>query len=377
MWMSFSAPARPGMRLAAFGFLAGCALLSCGLFATPAYAAAKSATYERRDYTVQIQANGDVQVTEHWQIHFTSGPFHHAFLQILMAETAGIDFGTVKGTGVTNQAVTQSTDQAGDPEREVAWDFPATTDATADFDIPYTIHSPLQLNTTQGWFDWHYFDGPAGSPLPIMHSLITVKLPTPVTTTDIHLQAFSPDGTVATSVVNGTTATAQSGATLANHALELQIAFPRAELAATLQRPVWQKNVAPADLTPSNAGTSTGTGNGATSTGSGGSSNNSSGLNFGSLIGGLLGLLMCIGLPIVIVFSLIMGAMQHSVGSSSRWIGGGRFSGPYNRGPWGGYPPFGGGGFGGGGGSMGGGGMGGGGGASGGAGGGGGGSGFS
>src|SRR5689334_18246599 len=76
--------------------LAGLALaLGWAAFA-PAAHAAGTATYEHRDYAVHILPDGDVSITEHWQVHFSDAAFHHAFLRIYLARTLGIEFGTVK-----------------------------------------------------------------------------------------------------------------------------------------------------------------------------------------------------------------------------------------------------------------------------------------
>jgi hypothetical protein len=139
--------------------------------------AAGSVSYEQRDYAVQVLPNGDVAVVERWKVHFAGGPFHHAFLQIYLARTTGIDFGTATGASAGTQQVSNSTDGQGNPVRRVEWDFPSTQDALRSFDIPYTIHGALGIGTSQAWLDWHFLDPGGQESFAVNESTVTVTLP--------------------------------------------------------------------------------------------------------------------------------------------------------------------------------------------------------
>ncbi|HEY1390326.1 MAG TPA: DUF2207 domain-containing protein, partial [Ktedonobacterales bacterium] len=136
-----------------------------------------SVTYEQRNYVVQIQRDGTLQIKEHWQVHFSGGPFHHAFLALYLAKTSGITFGQVTGDGVTNQQVSETTDASGNPMLQVAWDYPATSDATRTFDILYAVQGALGIGTSQAWLDWHFFDGGSETSFPVDAAEVRVTLP--------------------------------------------------------------------------------------------------------------------------------------------------------------------------------------------------------
>ena len=123
---------------AALMLLAPLALLAPSTLAAPAAARAdfSSVTFEQRDYTVSVETNGDVDFVEHWQVHFTGGPFHQAFLRLYLASTTGIDFGTVAGATAGSQQVTRTTDASGNPMMQVAWDFAPAQDADRRFRHP-------------------------------------------------------------------------------------------------------------------------------------------------------------------------------------------------------------------------------------------------
>src|SRR5690348_2215298 len=105
-----------------------CLAFACLVWQSGVARADGSVTYEQRNYTVQIQHDGTLQVNEHWQVHFSGGPFHHAFLALYLAKTSGITFGHVTGDGMTNQQVSETTDASGNPMLQVTWDYPATSD---------------------------------------------------------------------------------------------------------------------------------------------------------------------------------------------------------------------------------------------------------
>ena len=162
LWLSRSS------RLILLAVWALCLAFACLVWQSGIARADGSVTYEQRNYAVRIQRDGTLQVSEHWQVHFSGGPFHHAFLALYPGETSGITFGQVTGDGVTNQQVSETTDSNGNPMVQVAWDYPETSDATRSFDIPYTVQGALGIGTSQAWLDWHFLDGGSETSFQVM-----------------------------------------------------------------------------------------------------------------------------------------------------------------------------------------------------------------
>lgn len=341
--------------------------LGMALVAPMAHAVSGTVTFVQRNYAVQIQANGDVQVVEHWQVRFSGGPFHTAHLDLHMLRTNGIDFGTVTGATPGSQHTSQTTDAAGNPMAELIWDYAPTQDTTRSFDIPYTIHGALQVGTDQAWLDWTFLDPGSGETLAVNSATVTMTLPADAPSNTLGVQATDPDAAPTTSTPDARTATASVQSVVAGDPFEVEVAFPRSLLAASVQRPKWQTSDTPPQLQQPQTGSG-----GGPYTGNPGSNGGSA----PSILPGVSNLCGCGFIPLIIIGLIIFSLFRSFFGVGPRggylgrrwngpWGGWGGWGGPW--GPWyGGGPlnhpggPWGGGGFGGGG--MGGGGMGGGGG---------------
>jgi Predicted membrane protein (DUF2207) len=204
-------------------------------------------TFVHRDYTAQITSAGDVLMTERWQVQFTGGPFHHAFLQVYLARTAGIDFGKVSEATPGSQQVTEATDAAGNPVRQVAWNFPSTQDGSRTFEILYTIHGGLGISTTQAWLDWHFLDGGSQTSFPVTSSQVTIILPAPTPASELQVKTTDADGALTTTSVNDTTTMVAGHQLSSNDPLEVEVVFPRAELDANVKLQPWQSSYTPPD----------------------------------------------------------------------------------------------------------------------------------
>lgn len=236
-----------------------CALIVwnvCMPLSAQAQGSAQSVRYERRDYAVKILPTGDISMVEHWQVHFTGGPFYHAALQIYLAHTTGIDFGPVSGATDGTQQVTDIRGTWDNPMRRVDWDFPRTQDASRSFEIPYTIHGALGIGTEQAWLDWHFLiDRSEDSFTPywpsqgtvVDESTITLTLPAMTKVSDLSVKAsdwmIPPD----IHIVDATTARVryQHIQQILHSPIEIVAAFPLSEIDASVQPQPWQKTNRP------------------------------------------------------------------------------------------------------------------------------------
>jgi Predicted membrane protein (DUF2207) len=230
----------------------GRALLLSAVFSSAALAAprvpAKSATYLRRDYTVTIQRNGDVHFVEHWQVQFTGGPFHTAFVRIYLVNTIGVHFGQVVGADPGSQMVSQTTDSYGNPMTQLDWTFPSTQDATRSFDMPYTIHGGFGVGSPQAWLDWHFLDANDPSAPPVDESTITITLPAVTQASSLHLATADADTTPTVKTLDASTVQVSAQHLAGGSPLEVEVAFPNAELDASVQRQPWQTTDTPPAL---------------------------------------------------------------------------------------------------------------------------------
>lgn len=362
------------MRL--FGVAGLLALTLCvgwALVAAVPVRAAGSVSYQRRDYAVKILRNGDVSVVEHWQVHFSGGPFHHAFLQIYLARTSGIDFGVVTGAATGTQHVSDSTDDQGNPVRRVEWDFPSTQDASSSFDIPYTIHGGLGVGSSQAWLDWHFLDPGSQESFAVDESTVMVTLPATTKASDLDVKATYPNTQPVVKMVEPTTVRAIVQHVATSNPFEVMVAFPGGEIDAAVQRQPWQTMDAP-PTPPTALGTQT---DFPQPFNQPPSQPNVSGPSFLAGLGSLCGLFLIPAFILLVILTSVRNRFGYGprggyMGIRRPWGGWGGPWGPWygGGGPWNNGGGMGGGGFGGGG--MGGGGMGGGGGGSGGGGGGGG-----
>lgn len=208
--------------------------------------------YERRDYALQILPSGDVSVVEHWQLHFTGGPFSFASLAIYLTSTAGIDFGPIAGANAGTQQVTFAS--IGDNRtRKVTWHFPPTRDASRVFDIPYMIHGALDVDhverTGLAWLDWHFLTARSlesfedftqylrVQEVGVDESTITVTLPAATKASDLHIHATESTSPSDIHLVDATTVWVhvQYVHPLTDGPLEMVVVFPRSELKERIQ----------------------------------------------------------------------------------------------------------------------------------------------
>ncbi|HKT40106.1 MAG TPA: DUF2207 domain-containing protein, partial [Ktedonobacterales bacterium] len=192
--------------------------------------AAGSVTYEQRNYAVRIGRDGALTFDERWQVHFSGGPFHHAFLALYLAKTSGITFGEVTGDGVTNQQVSE------------------TTDATRTFDIPYTVQGALGIGTSQAWLDWHFLDGGSETSFPVDAAEVRVTLPAATDAQLLTVNTSDSDGALQTATPDTRTVVVTGGQLTSNVPMEVEVAFPREQIDASVARPAWQSTDTPPTL---------------------------------------------------------------------------------------------------------------------------------
>ena len=241
LWLSRSS------RLILLAVWALCLAFACHIWQSGIARADGSVTYEQRNYVVQIQRDGMIQVNEHWQVHFSGGPFHHAFLALYLAKTSGITFSQVAG-GVTNQQVSETTDASGNPMVQVAWDYPETSDATRTFDIPYTVEGALGIGTSQAWLDWRFLDGGSETSFPVAAAEVRVTLPAVTNAQQWTVNTADSDGTPQMATPDTRTVVVTGGQLTSNVPMEVGVAFPRDQIDASEARPAWQSTDTPPSL---------------------------------------------------------------------------------------------------------------------------------
>jgi Predicted membrane protein (DUF2207) N-terminal domain len=213
--------------------------------AIPSAYAADTNTYEHRDYVVYVLANGDIAVTEHWQIFFHN-PTYRAYFDIDMGRATGIDFGTVSGSLPGSQVVRKESDSLGNPAMQIYWDFQGAHDETRTFDIPYTIHGALGIGRNQDWLDWHFLDSGFTPQAPTVDSsTVTITLPTPVAKNRLGVVVANSDVAPTTAIPNETTVIVNAQHLRTTNPLEVMVAFPKTVLDANVHRQAWQQTDTP------------------------------------------------------------------------------------------------------------------------------------
>ncbi len=343
-------------RMAMLASWALCLAFVCLIWQAGIVRADGSVTYEQRNYAVRIQRDGTLQITEHWQVHFSGGPFHHAFLALYLAKPSGITFGRVTGDGVTNQQVSETTDASGNPMLQIAWDYPTTNDATRTFDIPHTIQGALGIGPSQAWLDWHFLDGGSETSFPVTTAEVRVTLPAATDAQQLTVNTSDSDGALQTATPDAQTVVVTGGQITSNVPMEIEVAFPREQIDANVTRQPWQTTDTPPALP-----TALGVGQPVSNPGSYDPGSYNPGTeSFGTSSVGSFNPLDIFG-PLLTVCFLPLGLVVLSAlgigrkGGGWGYRNGNRFwnntGGPWYRGPWtnGGGPWMGGGGFGGGG----------------------------
>lgn len=328
----------------------GCLALVAGIaFAAPAPRLARSqtlangtVTYVERDYTVNIQSDGSVRVSETWDVRFTGGPFTHAFLALYTAGTKSISFGTVTGADAGSQQISSTTDSAGNTQEEVSWNFPATTDGERTFTIPYTLTGALGVGTDVAWFDWHFLDGGSTTGMPVQQSKIAIAIPQAGANNE---QAYtaSAGGTVTTNVTSGQPVQVTGTDLTSNQPLEVEVVFPRSALDASVQAPSWQVGeMPPTPPTPLQVATNPNSGGDTSPNGGGydpGGSDSSTSNGFwdgvSTVFQGLFSGVVCLGMAFLILFFFFVqarGSARAGRGTFPGWWN--RWGGPRGGGPW-------------------------------------------
>lgn len=217
--------------------------LSC-LPVNSARAADGTVSFLRRDYTLQIQRNGDVAVSEQWQVQFSGGPFTGATLGVFLTYCDSVDFQAIQGADTNSEQVTRVTDSAGHGVMQIAWTFPAAQDTTRSFTISYTLHGAIGLNATQAWLDRHFFDGPGHSAFAVAATKVMVTLPSPATSAP-QVKATYPSAQLQTSQPDASTVVVAGQNLNSGNLLEAEVIFPRGLLDDSAKRPAWQQGDTP------------------------------------------------------------------------------------------------------------------------------------
>lgn len=216
-----------------------------GAHAATGHAVDNSVSFLRRDYDLQIQPNGDVAVSERWQVHFTGGPYTSATVGVFLTNTESVDFDHVVGADPNSEQVAKVEDPQGHPIEKISWTFPAAQDETRAFTIPYTLHAAVGQNQTQAWLDAHLFDGPGRGNFSVAATQVTVTLPAAAAGSDLQVRTAYPGAQLQTSRPSGTTVAVHGQNLSSGQLLEVAVIFPRSQLDAATAKPAWQHTDTP------------------------------------------------------------------------------------------------------------------------------------
>ena len=211
-------------------------------FAPVATAQSKSVEVERRDGRMAIQQNGDVQVTETWEVNFIGGPFHFAFREIPLNRVNDITDWKVSENG---QAYTEESSESSntfsvtnsDNGRKITWYFPDTTEATRTFQLSYTLHGAVRVYPDGDQFWWKFIE--SGRQYTIKSSHVTVTLPGSFAADQLRATSYSGSAeTGGAQVVDGQTVEFTGGPFATDTEWEVRTQFPHG--AITASAPAWQ-----------------------------------------------------------------------------------------------------------------------------------------
>jgi len=208
--------------------------------------AADGVSFVHRDYDLQIQRNGDVTVAERWQVRFSGGPYVSATLGVFLTHAQTVDFDHVTGADAKSEHVATVEDSQGHAIEQISWTFPAARDETRVFTIPYTLHGAIAQNQTQAWLDRHFFDGPGRGSFPVAAARVTVTLPT--AGGDVQVKSDYAGAPLQVSHPSNTTVALDAQNLNSGQLLEVEVAFARTQLDASVLRPTWQHGDTPPSL---------------------------------------------------------------------------------------------------------------------------------
>lgn len=218
----------------------------------PTAAPAPTYYFLHRDYLVRIMRNGDVRITEHWDVHLSvaESEYDHGMCGCIQQYgqaligfefVSGLDFSWGCMLGVTNCDRPHGVYPQG--VAVLPWRFlPAHQIA---FDITYIVHGALQLGTTEAWFDWHFLDYKSAETAAIQSSAVRIVLPALTSPSEVYYAAADPDQMPFARYVDGDAVEASAARLTAAHPFEVEVAFPRSELDSDVVRPTWQTATMP------------------------------------------------------------------------------------------------------------------------------------
>ncbi|GLV57333.1 hypothetical protein KDH_41690 [Dictyobacter sp. S3.2.2.5] len=154
-------------------------LLLLATLAPPAMAAGgKTYSADAFNSTINIQNNGDLDVTEAVTFRFAGGPFSFVYREIPTDRTDNI---SITGASIDGKAMAEGTD-AGDYEigsgnpLKVTWHFQPQSDVTHTFQLTYRVQGAIQQTQTADLLDWNAL--PTDYGYTIQKAMVTVNYPT-------------------------------------------------------------------------------------------------------------------------------------------------------------------------------------------------------
>ncbi|MFQ5575969.1 MAG: DUF2207 domain-containing protein [Anaerolineae bacterium] len=225
--------------------LVASALLLILALAVPGSVAAqdKSLVWDRYDVTLNVLANGDIDVEEVQTITFTGGSFTFGFRAIPLDRVERISHIRVyerQGDRLLEYSPSSSKNRytfrtyLEDNKQVVYWYFPATKGAGHTYVIRYRVEGGLRIYDGGDQVWWKAIG--ADHNFPVTHSQVTVKLPASFRADQLTLAS---DGTAATGyVANGSTVIFAADNIKKGRELETRVQFPHGVIRA--DPPAWQ-----------------------------------------------------------------------------------------------------------------------------------------
>ena len=222
-------------------------LLVAASIVSPAAAQSKSVEVLRRDAEITILPNGDVQVTETWEVQFNGGPFTSAFRSIPLNKVTSIDSWGVADETHQYQQVNKGSDKqpytfeysSGDGFMKATWFFPPTTDQTRTFGVFYILHGALRIDPAGDQFYWKFIEADRG--YTINSSDVTLHLPAEFNSSQLKFTPYQNGAAQAgAKMVNAQTLEFTGGPFAGGVEWEIRAQFPHGVVIA--RAPAWQTN---------------------------------------------------------------------------------------------------------------------------------------
>lgn len=205
-----------------------------------------AATVTRRDYDMQIQADGTIDVSEIWEMDLTGGPFSNASYEIPHSQVTNITAWQVyEGDEAYEQNTSQEagtfTVTPGDEATRIRWHFPLTTDQSRTFTLNYVLHGVLAIYPDADMFSWNVVQNERA--YAIQSSQATVHFPETVDPANVQATTYlnEVEQQEPAPAIDAKTVVCTGGPFEPDTSWTIEIYFPHGSV--TADAPVWQEQL--------------------------------------------------------------------------------------------------------------------------------------